>query len=520
MQFTLFSLPSLGALVFALILLPHVWRHRAAPGGWPLAVLIAAIAWWALGQVLGTLATTLDGKYLAAKFQYPGIVIVPTGWFLFCLRYTGALRFLYGNWPVLLPIPLLTLLAALSNDLHGWLWADAELVRVGSFVAWEIDYGPLFTLHRWWSYLLCATGTLALLHSLLASPWHRRRALLVVSAPVFVIAANLVYLAPDSPIAWLDLTPAGFVAAGAAFSLALRGDLLDLVPLSRERVVLDMSDAVFVVGADGRVIDMNPAAEKLAARHAGAETGRPLWDLLPIRRAILEEELARESQLELIMTLEDEETAWHLSASDIADPRGELSGRVLIFHDTTQRWRAEQELRAATDALTAANRELTRLVTHDPLTRTLQRAAFLRQTQEEFARARRGNRELRLLTLRLENLAELNASAGSEVADQVLRALARLLESMRRAGDLLGRTGAAEFALLMSEAGATQAERTIEELRRGLQRSRFRDARGRTLPLCIRHGISALEDGTPDADELLAASARSMDEAREPLLAS
>ncbi|MEE4299504.1 MAG: histidine kinase N-terminal 7TM domain-containing protein [Pseudomonadales bacterium] len=518
MQVTLFSLPSLGALLFALVLLPRVWRQRAAPGGWHLTVLLAAIAWWAGGQALGTLSTSLDGKFLAAKLQYPGIVVVPTAWFLFCLRYTGELRTLYANWPLLLPIPAVTLAIALSNEFHGWLWAGAELVRVGSFVAWEIDYGPWFAVHRWWSYLLIAIGTLALLRSLLASPWHRRRALLVIAAPVLALAANLVYLAPDSPVAWLDLTPAGFVAAGAAFTLALRGDLLDLVPLSRERVVLDMADAVFVLGADGRVIDMNPAGARLAGRHGAARPGRALWELLPIPRATLEEELGDAATVDLLMTLEGEATAWRVSASALTDPRGEHSGRVLIFHETTEHWRTEQELRAATEALGAANRELTRLVTLDPLTRALQRGAFLRQTREECARARRSGRELRLLTLRLENLAQLNATAGSEVADQVLRAIARLLESMRRDGDLLGRTGAAEFALLMSEASAAQVQRTVEELQRGLQRSRFRDANGRTLPVCIRHGVAALDEADTDADTLLSRSAGALEAEPEPLL--
>lgn len=517
LQFTAFSLPSLAAVLVAGALFPYVWRHRAAPGGLALAVLMLSIVWWAFGQLLGTMATTLSGKFLAAQIQYPGIVVVPTAWFLFCLRYTGALRRLYGNWALLAPIPLVTLVLALTNDWHRWLWADASIVEVGPFLAWEIHYGPWFTVHRWWSYLLIAVGTGALLHSLLASPWHRRRALLVVAAPLFPVAANLVYLAPDSPIAWLDLTPAGFVAAGAAFTLALRGDLLDLVPLSREQVVLDMPDAVFVLGPAGRVIDMNPAAERLVARCSRPEPGRPLWDLLPIPRSAVETGLDPAHPLETVLEIAGEETAWRISASEIVDPRGELSGRVLIFHDTTERWRAERELRATTEALTAANRELTRLVTLDPLTRTLQRAAFLRRTEEELQRARRNDRDLTLLTLRLDNLAELNRDAGSDIADQVLRALARLLESMRRGGDVLGRTGAGEFTLLLGEAGPAQADRALEEIRRGLARSRFRDARGRPLQLRVRHARAALDETDSAADELLARASRAAERGEDAL---
>jgi diguanylate cyclase (GGDEF)-like protein len=504
-QLTAYSLPSLVATALALVLLRRVWRQRAAPGGWPLSAMLAGIAWWSAGQVLGTSVTTLEGKFLTAQLQYPGIVLVPVAWLMFSLRYTGALRWLADHWPWLAVLPAVTLALAFSNDLHGWLWADAELVRRGDFVAWTIDYGPWFTVYTSYSYLAVGGGTLLLLSALLRSPWHRRRAAAMVGAPLLVLATNILYLLPASPVQWIDITPLGFALAGAVFTLALRGDVLDLVPLSREQVVQDMADAVFVVAQDGRVVDANPAAERLIRRPPGAGLGRLLTDLLPIPRDLLDTAPVGEDArpVDLVLRLEGRETAWRVALSDLLDPRGEVAGRVLIFHDHSDRWRAERELRATSEALADANRELERLTTLDPLTRVLSRRSFLRQADEEVIRARRHGRDLALVVIDVDNLAAINDLHGSESGDAVLAGAARLLEALRRDGDLLGRTGAGEFALLLPEASARRARDLAASIAQAVARSRFRSEAGEELDVSVRPGVAVLDAETERAETLL-----------------
>lgn len=539
LQFTPFALPSLVAVCIAIALMPHLWRHRAAPGGLSLVILMIAVTWWSAGQILGTLFSDLDGKFLAAKIQYPGVVVVPTAWFLFCLQYTGELRTVQRYWPVLTAPALIALGLALTNDAHGWIWASARLVEVGEFVAWEIEYGSLFPFHRWWSYLLVSIGTLSLLKSLLASPWHRRRAMFVIAAPLFTLTANLVYLLPDSPFAWLDLTPTGFMFSGAILSLALRSELLDLVPLSRERVVQDMNDALFVLGPGDRVLDMNPAAERLVARGARPESGKPIQKLLPLDPALLEQTALRKGPVEQVLRFDDIESAWQVTAFDLHDPRGGVTGRALMFQDTTERWRALRALHETTNALTAANGELRRLVILDPVTRTLQRSAFLQQVQEEIRRARRMKRGVCMVLLRLDDLAGLNARAGSKIVDQVLRALAQMVETLRRDGDILGRTGAADFALLIAEAEPVLLRSVLADLGTALEKARFRDATGQPLSIEILKGTADLAkardatdsatgnangdttgDANYNAEQLLAEAQRDLDQTAAPLYRS
>lgn len=512
-QLTIWSLPGTVATLLALALLPRVWRQRGAPGGWPLSLLLVGAAWWSAGQVLGTLVTGVDAKFLAAAIQYPGVVAAPFAWLLFALRYSGSLPGLARHWPWLLLAPASSLLLAWTNPLHHGFWQGAETVVRGDFVGWEIDYGPGFAWHSAWSYAAVGLGTLLMLGAVLRSPWHRRRAVAIIAAPLVVLACNLFYHLPFTP-AWFDATPLGFALAGALFTLALRGNVLDLVPLSREQVIRDLPDAVFVVARDGRVIDMNPAARQLVDAPPGDGIGRLLWDLLPISREQLEHAGSGSRPLDLVMRRNGRDSAWRVSTSDLIDPRGEVAGRALVFHEHTDRWRVENELRAASDALAEANRELERLTTLDSLTRVPHRQAFLQHTDEEMARARRYGRDLSLLLIDLEDLADLDARHGSGLADQVLSGIARLLESVRRDGDLVGRTGAGEFAVLLPETDAAEARALARDIGHAIGRSRFRSETEDDLRISIRTGLATLEPDLPHAEALLARALRTVTEPR------
>ena len=52
-----------------------------------------------------------------------------------------------------------------------------------------------------------------------------------------------------------------------------------LTPIARDRVVESMSDAVIVVDMQARLVDMNPAAQKLVGRSLPDLLGQPIEEL-------------------------------------------------------------------------------------------------------------------------------------------------------------------------------------------------------------------------------------------------
>jgi diguanylate cyclase (GGDEF)-like protein len=95
--------------------------------------------------------------------------------------------------------------------------------------------------------------------------------------------------------------------------------------------------------------------------------------------------------------------------------------------------------------------------TSDPLTGLLNHRAFQERVQNEVARAQRYERPLALVLLDLDFFKSINDAYGHQAGDAALMQAASLLEEGARAGDVLGRIGGDEFALLLPETTAEGA---------------------------------------------------------------
>ena len=93
------------------------------------------------------------------------------------------------------------------------------------------------------------------------------------------------------------------------------------------------------------------------------------------------------------------------------------------------------------------------------------RGALLRALEREIGLSRRGGVPLAVAVLDVDGLANLNAAAGAPAGDRVLRALAGFVGGVVRRTDLVGRTGADSFCLLMPLCSEEDAERRVEEIR-------------------------------------------------------
>jgi diguanylate cyclase (GGDEF)-like protein len=95
--------------------------------------------------------------------------------------------------------------------------------------------------------------------------------------------------------------------------------------------------------------------------------------------------------------------------------------------------------------------------TSDPLTGLLNHRAFQERVESEVGRAQRYGRPLAVVLLDLDHFKSINDSYGHQAGDAALMQAARLLEGGARAGDVLGRIGGDEFAMLLPETSAEEA---------------------------------------------------------------
>jgi diguanylate cyclase (GGDEF)-like protein len=105
--------------------------------------------------------------------------------------------------------------------------------------------------------------------------------------------------------------------------------------------------------------------------------------------------------------------------------------------------------------------ELRFLADHDPLTRLLNRRAFVDRLDGEVGRARRYGRSFGLVLCDLDGFKELNDRHGHLAGDEALQRFAQTLEAALRKGDEVFRIGGDEFALMLAEASEDDARGVV-----------------------------------------------------------
>jgi diguanylate cyclase (GGDEF)-like protein len=105
--------------------------------------------------------------------------------------------------------------------------------------------------------------------------------------------------------------------------------------------------------------------------------------------------------------------------------------------------------------------ELRFLADHDPLTRLLNRRAFVSRLDGEVARARRYNRTFGLVIADLDDFKQLNDRYGHAAGDEALVTFANVLVEALRMPDDAFRIGGDEFAILVSEATEEETRQVV-----------------------------------------------------------
>ncbi len=340
-------------VVTALIVAAAAWRRRGVAGAVAMTGLMLAVAWWQFMAALEVTVNGLSAKLLCSQLQYLGIATVPVWWFLFALDYSGVRRRLSSLFVNMLwLIPALTIAVAFTQGWHTWLWSSVTLQADGMA---RYEYGGWFLIHAVYSYTLIAGG----IYLIIRTAWQRspakwRQTVLLTLASLFPITLNVIYLTHLGPVPDLDLTPVGFAVAGLVMVWNVLGlHLFDLSPVARDMLVESMDDGVIVLDRDNRIVDINPAGQRLIGA-AASPIGRPAetvfapWpDLVERYRSV--EQAQAEIRLDSRVTLEPVYVELHISS--LRNRHGRLLGRLVNLHDVTNRRQTEMRLRQLSRAV-------------------------------------------------------------------------------------------------------------------------------------------------------------------------
>jgi diguanylate cyclase (GGDEF)-like protein len=171
----------------------------------------------------------------------------------------------------------------------------------------------------------------------------------------------------------------------------------------------------------------------------------------------------------------------------------------------------------------------------DAKTGLLNAGTWLREARLETARAARTRTPLAVAIADIDHFKNVNDTFGHLTGDAVLAAIARALSALLREGDLTGRFGGEEFAILLPGTDAAEAHQITERVREKISRIATpvgdgpcggditgggsaggqRTGGNDPLRVTISIGVAALGSSRLDLEELLAAADHALYQAKE-----
>jgi PAS domain S-box-containing protein len=133
-----------------------------------------------------------------------------------------------------------------------------------------------------------------------------------------------------------------------------------------EVTLASIGDAVITTDLEARVTYLNPVAEEMTGWTLRDASGKALQDVFqivnedtrkpaenPIERVLETGRIVGLANHTSLIARDGNEVAIEDSAAPIRDPKGVVSGAVMVFHDVTRRRKAERALRASEERLRA-----------------------------------------------------------------------------------------------------------------------------------------------------------------------
>jgi len=136
--------------------------------------------------------------------------------------------------------------------------------------------------------------------------------------------------------------------------------------------------------------------------------------------------------------------------------------------------------------------------TKDQLTGIANRRHF-RAVMEKWFEAARSSATMALVVLDIDHFKKINDAFGHPAGDRVLAAVGAVLRDQSRSGDLPGRIGGEEFAVLLPSTTLEEATQIAERMRSALEALRI-DEGGTPIPVTASLGVAAANERDASAD--------------------
>jgi len=456
--------------IISLVVLVVGWPRRKLIGGNLFVCFSLAVTEWLIASTTESFVVSQSAKVLWSQISYIGFVFANPLLFLFILTYIRQFKLPLRMGMSVMIVPVIVLIAAWTNSLHGWVWPGFSRGSVENNVL-IYEHGFMFWIHTAYLYLIMLIGVVILIRAIItASPTLRKQLLIILSGIIFPVISGTLYTFGWSPVEGMDITPTGLAFTGAFLAWGLiRYELLDLVPVARATLIEQLQDGVIVLDMEGRIADINLATQKLLGWNPREIIGENI-NLYFAEFAKLILTSSRPFRRELPLP-DSPGIIIEIQSSTLYNKRKEEVGKLLLVRDVTARNRAEAELQNANLQLKeqlSKNKQLRKKLEqqalHDSLT-----GLFNRHIDEiltkEFSRARREKKPISVAMIDIDHFKTINDKFGHQIGDLLLTSFSQYITSTIREEDFAARFGGDEIMLVFPGMEQADALKKAEEIR-------------------------------------------------------
>ncbi len=334
-----------------------VAQRRRVTGSLPLLGMMIAISWWSFTYAFELASSQQSWELFWSKMEYLGIVNVPVLFLIFAFEYSGY-RPKIQRWVALFwIIPLITLILAWTNDLHGLIWSHISQQMINGYYLLAVNHGAAFWIWAAYSYLCLLTGlTILIVRAISSPPEFKLQAGIIALGALVSVTGNVLYLSKLIPVPDLDVTPISFAIAMIIYSVGLlRFGILDIMRIASETVLESMDEVVIVLNNQGYIVFINNVFEYYFGMDPKSLIGKfsdEAFAAWPELKAVAAQASVKRDEIDLNLP-NFGLVFFDTTVSKIHGANKRELGRTIILDDVTERRHAEKRIGGESTAGTA-----------------------------------------------------------------------------------------------------------------------------------------------------------------------
>lgn len=248
------------AAIISTIVAMIAWQRRNSIGAKSLFILMSAAMVWSLTYAIRWIAHDEAAQLFWLDATYFGVVIAPTAFLILALEITDQVNILTSRLRIgLAIIPILTIFILWTDPSHGLFYNG---MRTGDAI---LNGGIWFWIFIVYTYIILLLASILIFRKTIRDKqFFQVQAGLLLTGMVLPWFGNIISLLGFSPFPGLDMTPFLFTVSGILFMFALfRFGFLDIAPIAHFHLMEGLTDGVIVLDKANRIVDYNPAAERI-----------------------------------------------------------------------------------------------------------------------------------------------------------------------------------------------------------------------------------------------------------------